>query len=360
VTSRPGETGSRPRRGPHRPPARGRYTVPHGRPVRVSVSRLARAVALAVGLVSAPLAAEAQQAGKIPRIGALVVAARGFRPVEGFRQGLAELGYVEGRTVVVDYRYAEGRAERYDQLAADVVRLAPDVIVVWGTELAQAVRRATPTIPIVLALGDRPVEMGLVSDLARPGGNVTGLTTLSYELSAKRLELLKEVLPALTRVAVLYGPDPRVEPTLKELAVAAGVLGIRLQPLEARGLEDFDRAFAAMARERAEALVMLPTALSPTHGARLADLALRRRLPAIGQGRDIIAAGALMAYGANWTDIGRRAATFVDKILKGVKPADLPVEQPTRFELLINLRTAKALGVTIPQSVLARADEVLQ
>jgi putative tryptophan/tyrosine transport system substrate-binding protein len=256
-----------------------RTDAPDGRPGSVSIPRLARAVALTAGLISTPLAVEAQQAGRVPRIGALVVAAPGFRPVEGFRQGLRELGYVEGQSVTVEYRYAEGRAERYGELAAEVVRSEPDVIVVWGTELAQAVRRATSTNPIVLALGDRPVEMGLVADLARPGGNVTGLTTLSYELSAKRLELLKEVLPALSRVAVLYAPDVRVEPTFKELAVAARALGIRLQPVEARGVPDFDRAFAAMARERAEALLLLPTSLSPTYGTRLADLAAKRAGP---------------------------------------------------------------------------------
>ena len=324
-------------------------------------SLFARAATLAVALLAAPLAVGAQPAGKVPRIGALVVAAPGYRPVEGFRQGLRELGYVEGRNIAVEYRYAEGKADRYGDLAAQMVKLDPDVIVVWGTELAQTVRRATAKIPIVLALGDRPVEMGLVADLARPGGNVTGLTTMSYELSAKRLELLKEILPSLARVAALYSPDVRVEPTLKELAVAAQRLGIRLQPLAARGPQDFDRAFAAMATERAEAVLLMPTALSTTQGgARLAELALKRRMPAIGQGREFMAGGALMSYGANPTDLGRRAATFVDKILKGAKPADLPVEQPTKFELLINLKTAKALGVTIPQSVLARADELLE
>jgi putative ABC transport system substrate-binding protein len=315
---------------------------------------------LTVALAAVPLATDAQQPGKVPRVAALVVAAPGFAPIEGFRLGLRELGYAEGRTITVEYRYAEGRTERFGDLVSETVRREPDVIVVWGTGLAQAVRRATPTIPIVLALGDRPVEMGLVADLARPGGNVTGLTTLSFELSAKRLELLKEILPTLARVAVLYAPDPRVEPTLRELKGAAGTLGIRLQTLEARGPQDFDRAFAAMARERADAVLVLPTALSPAYGARLADLAFKRRLPAIGQGREIVAAGALMGYAANWTDMGRRAATFVDKILKGAKPADLPVEQPTKFELQVNLRTAKALGLTIPQSVLARADELIE
>jgi putative ABC transport system substrate-binding protein len=313
-----------------------------------------------LALLAAPLAAQAQQPGKVPRIGGLVVASPGFPPIEGFRQGLRELGYVEGRNIAVEYRYAEGRADRYGALAAEVVRLEPDMIVVWGTEFTQTVRRVTPTIPIVFALADRPVEMGLVANLARPGGNVTGLTTLSFELSAKRLELLKEGLPKLTRVAALYAPDPRVASTLKEMASAARSLGIRLQPLEARGSEDFDRAFAEMAREQADAVVLLPTALSPTLGARIADLALRRRLPAIGQGREFVTAGAVMAYAVNWTDIARRAATFVDKVLKGAKPADLPVEQPTKFELSINLKTAKALGLTIPPSLLQRADQVIE
>jgi putative ABC transport system substrate-binding protein len=326
----------------------------------VNAARLLLVLALAVGLVTAPRVAEAQPAGRLPRIGALVVATPGFPPLEGFRQGLRELGYVEGRNIAVEYRYAEGKADRYGALAAEVIRLEPDVIVVWGTEFAQATRRATPTIPIVFALADRPVEMGLVANLARPGGNVTGLTTLSFELTAKRLELLKEVLPKLTRVALLYSPDPRVTPTLEELAPAARRLGIRLQLLEARGPDDFDRAFAEMTRERAGALVLLPTSLSPTYGTRILGLAAERRLPAIAQGREYLAAGALMAYAANTTDMARRAAAFVDKILKGARPAELPVEQPTKFELVINLKTAKALGLTIPQSVRVRADELVE
>jgi putative ABC transport system substrate-binding protein len=327
---------------------------------RVFMNRRAFVRAFAGCFLAVPLAAEAQPVGKVPRIAALVVATPGFPPIEGFRQGLRELGYVEGRNIAVEYRYAAGRADRYGDLAVEVVRLEPDVIVVWGTEFTQAVRRVTPTIPIVFALADRPVEMGLVANLARPGGNVTGLTTLSFELSAKRLELLKEALPKLTRAAALYAPDPRTASTLKEMESAARFLGIRLQPVEARGPEDFDRAFAEMTRGQADALVLLPTSLSPALGARLADLALKRRLPAIGQGREFVAAGALMAYAANWTDIARRAATFVDKILKGAKPADLPVEQPTNFELVINLKTAKALGLTIPPSLLQRADQVIE
>jgi putative ABC transport system substrate-binding protein len=325
----------------------------------VRAHRLILGVALSLAVLGLP-AAEARPAGAVPRIGALVVASPGFAAIEGFRGGLRELGYVEGQSIVVEYRYARGNASRYRELAAEMVGLEPDVIVVWGTELAQAVRQATSTIPIVLALGDRPVEMGLVADLARPGGNVTGLVTLSFELSSKRLELLKEILPALSRVAVLYAPDPRVGPTLKELGVAARALGIHLQPLEARGLQDFDRAFAAMARDRSEALLVLPTALSPSHGVRLADLALKRRLPMIVQGRDVATAGALISYGASFTAMAHRAAALVDRILKGARPADLPVEQPTTFELLINMKSARALGVTIPQQVLLRADQLIE
>jgi ABC-type uncharacterized transport system substrate-binding protein len=322
-------------------------------------TRIGAWLALVLALAFPPRT-EAQSAGKVPRIGALVVASPGYPPVDGFRRGLHELGYVEGGNIVVEYRYAEGKADRYDALAADVVGLKPDAIVVWGTEFAQAVRRATPAIPIVLALADRPVEMGLVANLVRPGGNVTGLTTLNFELSAKRLELLKEVLPKLSRVAVFYGPDPRVAPTLKEMATAAQPLGIRLQPVEARGPEDFDRAFAEMAKKGAGAVVLLPTSVTATHSARLGDLALRRRLPAIAQVREFVMAGGLMAYSANTTEIARRAATLVDKILKGARPADLPVEQPTKFELLINLKTARALRLAIPQSVVVRTDELIE
>jgi putative ABC transport system substrate-binding protein len=324
------------------------------------MTRVLPVALFALALQAAPLAAEAQQGGRVPRVGALVAPAPGWAPIEGFRQGLRDLGYVEGGNIVVEYQYAAGKASQYRDLAVDMVRREPDIIVVWGTELAQVVRQATPTIPIVLALGDRPIEMGLVADLARPGGNLTGLTTMNFELGTKHLELLKEILPHLTRVAVLYAPDPRVEPTLKELTVAARTLGIRLQPLEARGVQDFDRVFAAMGRERAGALLLMPTVLQAAHGPRLADLALKQRLPAIAQGKASVLAGALMAYGANPVDMARHAATFVDKILKGAKPADLPVEQPRKFELVINLKTAKALGLTIPPAVLARADEVIE
>ena len=317
-------------------------------------------IAGSLSLLAGPLAVEAQQGGRVPRIGALVAVAPGFPAIEGFRQGLRDLGYVEGGNIVVEYQYAAGKAGQYRDLAVEMVRREPDIIVVWGTELAQAVRQATPTIPIVMALGDRPIEMGLVADLARPGGNLTGLTTMNFELGAKHLELLKEILPKLTRVAVLYSPDPRVEPTLKELTVAAQTLGIRLEPLEARGVQDLERAFAAMARERAGALLLMPGPLQADHGARVADLALKHRLPAITQGKASVLAGALMAYGANTVAMARRAATFVDKILKGAKPADLPVERPTKFDFIINLKAAKALGLTIPPAVLARADEVIQ
>ncbi|HEV8674207.1 MAG TPA: ABC transporter substrate-binding protein [Methylomirabilota bacterium] len=242
---------------------------------------------LMLALLAAPLGADAQPRGKIPRIGALAFGTPALEPmVESFRQGLRGLGYVEGSTVAVEVRYAEGRADRYSRLVGEMIGLQPNVIVVWGTELAQAVRRATSTIPVVLAVADRPVEMGLVASLARPGGNVTGLTSLNFELSAKRLELLKEVLPKLSRVAVLYGPDPRVPPTLEEMRAAGRRLGIKLQPLEVRGPEDFDHAFDEMVRARAGAVVVLPYPGLATHQPRLADLARKRRLPMIGGGPD--------------------------------------------------------------------------
>ncbi len=324
----------------------------------VTAPRLVVVVSAILALLAAPLAAAAQPAGKVPRIGALSAFNPGDPVIESFRQGLRDLGYVEGRNITVEYRYAEGKAERYGDLAAEVVRLEPDVIVVWGTEFAQAVQRATSAIPVVFAVADGPVEMGLVQSLARPGGNVTGLTTLNFELSAKRLELLKEALPKLTRVAVLYSPDPRVAPTLKKMAVAARALGFRLQPLEVRGPEDLDRAFAEMTKERAGAFVELPSPVLIAHRTRVVDLALKRRLPAISGGRG--SGWSLMGYGPNTADMARRAATLVDKILKGAKPADLPVEQPTRFNLVVNRKAAKALGLTIPQSVLLRADELIQ
>jgi ABC-type uncharacterized transport system substrate-binding protein len=316
-------------------------------------------------LLAAPLAAEAQQAAKVARIGYLStnLAALPNRP-EAFRQGLRDLGYVEGRNLVIEYRYAEGKVEQLPALAAELVALKVDVIVASGTLAALAAKQATSTLPIVFSPAGDPVGSGLVTSLARPGGNVTGLSAFAPELVGKRLELLKQAVPGVSRVAVLWQPGAfgeRAEmDTLKRAEVAARDLGVPLQFVEARGPADFDRAFSDMTRARAGALTVLASNMFNSERRRLVDLAAKNRLPALYSARELVDAGGLMSYGANLADLNRRAATYVDKILKGTKPADLPVEQPTKFELVINLKTAKALGLTIPQSVLARADEVIQ
>jgi putative ABC transport system substrate-binding protein len=317
------------------------------------------------GIVVAPLAAEAQQAAKIARIGflALNMAAAPHLP-EAFRQGLRDLGYVEGRNVVIEYRDAEGKPERFPALAAELVALKVDVILAAGEPHALAAKQATRTIPIVFAVAADPVASGLVTSLARPGGNVTGLSSVGPDLVGKRLERLKQAVPGVSRVAVLWQPGAADERTEKDLLkgaeVAARALGVRLQFVEARGPADFDRAFSDMTGARAGALNVLGSAMFFNERRRLVDLAAKHRLPAVYTSRESVDAGGLMAYGANFADLFRRAATFVDKILKGAKPGDLPVEQPTKFELVINLKTAKALGLTIPQSLLRGADEVIQ
>jgi len=320
---------------------------------------------VAGGLLAAPLAAEAQQAAKIARIGYLAGSLAGNPHLpEAFRQGLRDLGYVEGRTVVIEYRDAEGKLERLPALAVELVALKVDVILAGGTPQALAAKQATRTLPIVFAAHADPVGSGLVTSLARPGGNVTGLSLLAPELVGKRLEQLKQAVPGVNRVAVLWEPGAYVELTerdiLKETEVAARALGVRLQFVEARGPADFDRAFSDMTRARAGALTVLPSTMFIIERRRLVDLAAKNRLPAVYTSREYVDAGGLMAYGPSIADLFRRAATYVDKILKGAKPGDLPVEQPTKFELVINLKTAKALGLTIPPSVLSRADEVLQ
>ncbi len=322
---------------------------------------------LALSLLAAPLAAEAQQAAKVTRIGYLStnLAASPHLP-EAFRQGLRDLGYVEGRNLVIEYRDAEGKVERLPALAAELVALKVDVIVTDGgsTVAPLAAKQATRTLPIVFAAAADPVGSGLVTSLARPGGNVTGLSNLTAELVGKRLELLTQAVPGVGQVAVLRLPGALGERTEKEMLtgaeVAARGLGVRLQFVEARGPADFDRAFSDMTRARAGALTLLPSNMFIREHRRLVDLAARHRLPAVYVLREFVDAGGLMSYGASLTDSCRRAATYVDKILKGAKPGDLPVEQPTKFELIINLKTAKNLGLTIPQSVLARADEVIQ
>ena len=320
---------------------------------------------LAGGLLAIPFAVAAQQAAKVARIGYLSpsLAASPHLP-EAFRQGLRDLGYVEGRNLVIEYRDAEGKADRLPALAAELVALKVDVIVTANNVAILAAKEATRTIPIVFAVAADPVGSGLVTSLARPGGNVTGLSQLAPELVGKCLEQLTQAVPGVSRVAVLRLPGALGERTekdmLKEAEAAARALGVRLQLVEARGPADIDRAFSDMTRARAGALTVLPSNMFLREHRRLVDLAAKNRLPAVYTSREFVDAGGLMSYGANQADMYRRAATYVDKILKGAKPGDLPVEQPTKFELVINLKTAKALGLTIPQSLLLRADEIIQ
>jgi putative ABC transport system substrate-binding protein len=328
--------------------------------------RLGLVVALALGMLLVPLTADAQQAGKVARIGFLGAGSPSDMSsprLDVFRQGLRELGWVEGQNIVIDYRFAEGRVERLPDLAAELVRLKVDIIVAAaGTPPVAAAKNATDTIPIVmLGVGD-PVGLGLIASLARPGGNVTGLSfSVGLEIFGKGLELLKETVPKVRRVAILSNPrNPAHPPAIRDLKVAARSLGVQLQLLEARGPNEFDGAFAAMAKERVGALLVVADGLFILHRTRLADLAARSRLPAAYGYREHVEAGGLMSYGLSLRDLFRRGATFVDKILKGAKPGDLPVEQPTKFELVINMKTAKALGLTIPPVLLLRADEVIQ
>jgi putative ABC transport system substrate-binding protein len=317
---------------------------------------------LTLGTLALPLAAQAQQAGKVPRIGFLHYGSPGPSPeVEAFRQGLRELGYVEGQNVAIEYRFASGQVERLPELAAELVRLKLDVIVTPTTPASLAAKQATSTIPIVFAGVADAVGAGLIASFARPGGNITGLASISAELGGKRLELLKQVAPKASRVAVLYNPADRSNVlALKELQKSAPALGLRLQPLEVRGPGEFEGAFVAMTRERAHALFGAAGVLTFEHRKAIVDLAAKNRIPAMWGHRQFVDAGGLMSYAVNWYDQLRRTATFVDKILKGAKPADLPVEQPTKFELVINLKAAKALGLTISPSLLQRADEVIQ
>jgi len=318
---------------------------------------------LAGGLVAAPLAA--QQAAKVARIGYLATSlAVSPVPVEAFRQGLRDLGYVEGRNLVIEIRDTEGKSERFPALAAELVALKVEVIVAPGTPAALAAKQATRTIPIVFPVAVDPVTSGLVTSLARPGGNVTGLSALIPELVGKCLELLTQAVPRVSRVAVLWQPGGLGDRTEKDMLqaaeVAARALGVRPQFVEARGPAEFDRAFSDMTRARAGALTVWTSVMFINERRRLVDLAAQNRLPAVYAQREFVDAGGLMAYGPNVADLFRRAATYVDKILKGAKPADLPVEQPTKFELVINMTTAKALGLTIPPSLLGRADHVVE
>ena len=325
--------------------------------------RLAFGVILLLAWLFNPVAVQAQQAANVARIGWLGFGGPSCRN-EAFLQGLRDLGYVEGRNVVVECRSAEGKLEQLPTLAAELVSLKVDVIVAQSTAAALAAKQATRAIPIVFGAVSDPVATGLVASFARPGGNVTGSSFFAPELVGKSMELLTQVVPGVSRVAILWQPPAFGEAQGKALLTAAEVaaqtLRVRLQVVEARGPDDFNRAFSEMTRGRAEALAVLTSATFPQGRRRLVDLAAKSRRPAIYPFREDVEAGGLMSYGPNVSDLFRRAATYVDKILKGAKPADLPVEQPTKFELVINLKTAKALGLTIPQSLLLRADELIQ
>ena len=312
-------------------------------------------------ILAAPLVAQAQPAEKAARIGLLYYGSPGLSPeLDAFRQGLRELGYIEGRNIAIDYRFASGQAGRLPELAAELARVKPDVIVTPGTPASLAAKQATSTIPIVFAGVADAIGAGLVANFARPGGNITGLTGISAELGGKRLELLKQVAPKASRVAVLYNPADRSNVlVLKELQRSAPALGLTLQAVEVRGPGEFEGAFAAMTRKRAQALFGAAGILTTEHRRAIVDLAAKCRLPAMWGEREFVEAGGLMSYAVSFYDQIRRAATYVDKILKGAKPGDLPVQQPTTFELVINLKTAKALGFTIPASVLSRATEVI-
>ena len=316
-------------------------------------------------LLAVPLAAEAQPAGKVYRIGFLSPASpsdpRVQRFLAAFRNGLGELGYVEGQTIAIESRWAAGKYERLPGLAAELVRLKMEVIVTAAVPAIRAAKEATSTIPIIMAVVVDPVATGLVASLARPGGNITGLSLMTPELVGKQLEMLKEVVPKASRVAVLWNPaNPGNAPQLRAAEVAARTLGVRLQPLEARGPREIDSAFAAMSKEGASAVVVLVDVVFIDQRTRIADLAATRRLPSVYGLPEYVEAGGLMAYGPSYIANYRRAAVYVDKILKGAKPGDLPIEQPTKFEFVINLKAAKALGLTIPPSLLQRADEVIQ
>ena len=319
------------------------------------------ALSAALVLLAAPGPAVAQPAGQIPRVGYLGAGSSNSANVEAFRQRLRELGWAEGKNIVIEYRFAEGRFDRLPDLAADLVRLKVDVMTAAPTPGAVAAKKATGTIPIVMVGVGDPVGLGLIATLARPGGNVTGLSFDAGMEIGKGLEIIKETLPNARRVAVLSNPaNPGQPAAIKNVKAAARSLGVELRFLEAQGPDEFDGVFATMAKERVEALLVVTDSTFYIQRARLAELATKHRLPAVCGFRDYAEAGALMSYGPSVVAMYQRAAFFVDRILKGAQPASLPVEQPTKFELVINLKAAKALGLAIPQSLLARADEVIQ
>jgi putative tryptophan/tyrosine transport system substrate-binding protein len=321
-------------------------------------------VTFTLSMLVVPLLAVAQPVGKARRLGMLIPGSSSdFAPrIEAFRHGLRDLGYIEGRNIIIEYRFAEGQADRLPALVADLVRLQVDVLVIDGNLAIRAAQHATTTVPIVMAVsGGDPVGQGVVTSLARPGGNITGLSLMLPEVSGKRLELLREAVPKLSHVAVLWNPDGSGSTLVfKETQTAAHALGLQLQSLEVRSPDEFDQAFAAMTREHSDALVVISNELFFGHRRQLAELTVRHRLPAMFHLREYAEAGGLMAYGADAADMYRRAATYVDKILKGAMPADLPVEQPVKFVLVINLKAAKALDLTMPPALLFQADQVIK
>jgi len=327
-------------------------------------SRTPFIVVLSLSLLAAPVTAGAQPPRKVPRIGYLVLAPLLEKPSPeraAFLEALSELGYVEGKTVSIEYRSAGWNAELLPDLAEELVRLNVDAIVTGGGgATAEAARQATKTIPIVVAASADPVGLGLVASLARPGGNITGTSLMAPELGSKRLELLKETVPKISRVAVLWHPRGAGRLEWQQTEAAARRLGVTLQSYEVRNADDVARALEAMTQKRPDAVIMFFDPLTSGYRVIISDFALKNRLPTIFGSREFAAAGGLMSYGPNIPELFRRAAVYVDKILKGAKPRDLPIEQPTKFELIVNLKTAKALGLTIPPSVLIRADQVVQ
>ncbi len=317
----------------------------------------------AVAIFTAAPPADAQQAGKVYRIGFLTAGSvKSFKQrVTAFRQGLKELGYLEGKNIVIEERYAAGQADRLPELAAELVRMPVDVIVIHGTTATRVAKKVAGTIPIVFSVVADPVGSGIIASLSKPGGNITGVSDYHSALVPKRLQLLKEVVPSASRVAVFWHPDAlNTVPQLKTLQAVAPALGVTLLPVEFKKLDDFNRASAAFRKARPDALNVFGYALMAAYKRQIAAFALKNRLPTIGTTESTAVLGLLMSYGVRMPELYRRAATFVDKILKGAKPADLPVELPTRFYLTVNLKTAEALGITLPQSILLRADRVIE
>jgi putative ABC transport system substrate-binding protein len=319
-------------------------------------------IALGAGVLAAPLASFAQQQGKVPRIGFLIsetLSGQASR-VEALRAGLRDLGYVENKNIAIELRPADGDYDRLPELAAELVRLKVDVLVAFGGKAVLAAKRATTTIPIVVPASGDPIAVGLTSSLARPSGNITGSAMFSLETSAKRMELLRETIPRVTRVAALLNPaNGSSGPALQAMRAAAKSLKLELQPFEARSPKEFGSIFSAMAKGHIDAIVVQQDTLFRVHASEIAHLAAKQRLPSVGN-KEFAEAGGLIGYGVNDSELYRRGAYFVDRVLKGAKPGDLPIERPTRFELVVNLKTAKALGITIPQSILVRTDRVIE